>query len=91
MLLADPVEEFAEVILLDTGAFLVGCLFGELAERAGDGGAIAECWAAEGLFARSIATFLGMEFEGSRPAIRGRYISLSTKPVSVSFVAVLSS
>jgi hypothetical protein len=89
--LADPVEEIGDVILFDTGAFLVGCLFGELAERAGDGGAIAECWAAEGLFARSIATFLGMEFEGSRPAIRGRYVSLSTKPASLSFVAVLSS
>ena len=65
MLLAYPVKKFGNVGLFDGGTFLVYCLCGELPQRAGDGGAVAECRAAEGLFAGRVGAFLGVEFEGA--------------------------
>jgi hypothetical protein len=46
VLFADAVKEFGNVRLFDRGSFLIGCPFGKLAERAGNGGAVAECLAA---------------------------------------------
>ena len=65
MLFADAVEEFGHVVLFDRGSFLIGCPFGEFAQRAGDGGAVAECRAAQWLFAGGVGAFLGVEFECS--------------------------
>jgi hypothetical protein len=51
--------------LFDGGTFLVRCLCGELPQRAGDGGVVAECRAAEGLVAGRVRAFLDVEFEGA--------------------------
>ena len=65
LLLADSVEEFRNIRLLDGGAFVIGCLFGKLARRACDGGAVAACRAAQGLFSGRVGAFLGVKFERS--------------------------
>ena len=64
MLLADSVEEFGNVVLFNGRAFLICCFLGQLAQRTGDGGAVAERWVAERLFAGSVRPFLGMKLEG---------------------------
>jgi hypothetical protein len=65
MLCADAVKKFGQVALFDGGTFLVRCFFGEFAQRARNGRAVAECWAAQRLFAGRVGAFLGVKFEGS--------------------------
>lgn len=63
VLLADPVQELGKVVFLDAGAWFVDRFPGEFAERAGDGWAVSESGAAQGLLALFVGIFLRVEFE----------------------------